>query len=90
MFHYAGPITLCVPSRTLYPSRIFDLNLATGGREPITTIVGGPDMYINKGSTINLTCIVKHSPEPPPAIYWTHNREVSASVQERVLRMQDR
>ncbi|XP_071447059.1 zwei Ig domain protein zig-8-like [Hetaerina americana] len=43
--------------------------------EPITTIVGGPDMYINKGSTINLTCIVKHSPEPPPAIYWTHNRE---------------
>ncbi|KAF4528639.1 hypothetical protein B566_EDAN017067 [Ephemera danica] len=41
--------------------------------EPITTIVGGPDMYINKGSTINLTCVVKHSPEPPPAIYWTHN-----------------
>lgn len=41
--------------------------------EPITTIVGGPDMYINKGSTMNLTCIVKHSPEPPPAIIWTHN-----------------
>ncbi|KAL0278416.1 UNVERIFIED_CONTAM: hypothetical protein PYX00_000244 [Menopon gallinae] len=43
--------------------------------EPITTIVGGPDMYINKGSTMNLTCIVKHSPEPPPAIFWTHNSE---------------
>ncbi|XP_046399387.1 lachesin-like [Ischnura elegans] len=43
--------------------------------EPITTIVGGPDMYINKGSTINLTCIVQHSPEPPPAIRWTHNLE---------------
>ncbi|EEB15500.1 conserved hypothetical protein [Pediculus humanus corporis] len=41
--------------------------------EPITTIFGGPDIYINKGSTMNLTCVVKHSPEPPPAIFWTHN-----------------
>lgn len=45
--------------------------------EPITTIIGGPDMYIDTGSTINLTCIVKHLPEPPPGIYWTHNGEVS-------------
>ncbi|CRK92287.1 CLUMA_CG005851, isoform A [Clunio marinus] len=43
--------------------------------EPITTIIGGPDMYIDQGSTINLTCIVKHLPEPPPGIYWTHNGE---------------
>ncbi|XP_046997923.1 zwei Ig domain protein zig-8-like [Schistocerca americana] len=43
--------------------------------EPVTTIVGEPDMYIYKGSTINLTCIVKHSPEPPPAIVWTHNTQ---------------
>lgn len=33
-------------------------------------------MYIDTGSTINLTCIVKHLPEPPPGIYWTHNGEV--------------
>uniref|UniRef100_A0A8D9F664 Neuronal growth regulator 1 n=2 Tax=Cacopsylla melanoneura TaxID=428564 RepID=A0A8D9F664_9HEMI len=43
--------------------------------EPITQVIGGPDMYINKGSTMNLTCIIKHSPEPPPAIYWLHNTE---------------
>lgn len=43
--------------------------------EPITIIIGEPDMYIYKGSTINLTCVVKHSPEPPPAIYWTHNSQ---------------
>ncbi|KAI5744677.1 hypothetical protein M8J76_004344 [Diaphorina citri] len=43
--------------------------------EPITQIIGGPDMYINKGSTMNLTCVIKHSPEPPPAIYWLHNTE---------------
>ncbi|CAO1379785.1 unnamed protein product [Diamesa tonsa] len=41
--------------------------------EPITTILGGDDLFINTGSTINLTCIVKHLPEPPPLIAWTHN-----------------
>ncbi|KAL5243111.1 hypothetical protein ACI65C_010521 [Semiaphis heraclei] len=44
--------------------------------EPITTIIGGPDMFINKGSTMNLTCIIKHSPEPPPLIYWTHDSKL--------------
>lgn len=43
--------------------------------EPITTIVGGPELFINTGSTLNLTCIVRHSPEPPPAIAWTHNNQ---------------
>ncbi|KAF7994232.1 hypothetical protein HCN44_003322 [Aphidius gifuensis] len=41
--------------------------------EPVTTVVGEPEMYINRGSTMNLTCVIRHSPEPPPAIYWTHN-----------------
>ncbi|KAG7204380.1 hypothetical protein KM043_004824 [Ampulex compressa] len=43
--------------------------------EPITEIVGGPDLYINKYSTINLTCFVKFAPEPPAAVVWSHNRE---------------
>ncbi|XP_050078219.1 zwei Ig domain protein zig-8-like [Anopheles maculipalpis] len=43
--------------------------------EPITTIIGGPDLYIDTGSTVNLTCIVRHLPEPPPLIQWTHNGE---------------
>ncbi|KAJ8717003.1 hypothetical protein PYW07_005543 [Mythimna separata] len=43
--------------------------------EPLTTILGGPELFINTGSTINLTCVVQHSPEPPPAIRWTHNDE---------------
>ncbi|CAO1379750.1 unnamed protein product, partial [Diamesa tonsa] len=41
--------------------------------EPDTTILGGDNLYIDTGSTINLTCVVKDLPEPPPAIYWTHN-----------------
>lgn len=43
--------------------------------EPVTEIVGGADLFINKGSTINLTCIVRYAPEPPPAMTWSHNRE---------------
>ena len=44
--------------------------------EPMTHILGGPDIHINKGSTINLTCIVQFSPEPPEFIYWNHNHKV--------------
>ncbi|XP_065361065.1 protein CEPU-1 [Calliphora vicina] len=43
--------------------------------EPITTIPGGPELYIDVGSTVNLTCIVKHLPDPPTSIHWTHNNE---------------
>ncbi|XP_045486844.1 zwei Ig domain protein zig-8 isoform X2 [Pieris rapae] len=43
--------------------------------EPLTTILNGPELFINTESTINLTCVVQHSPEPPPAIRWTHNDE---------------
>jgi len=36
-------------------------------------------MYINRGSTINLTCVVEHSPEPPANILWTHNNQVRST-----------
>ncbi|XP_063699197.1 zwei Ig domain protein zig-8-like [Culicoides brevitarsis] len=39
--------------------------------EPITNILGGPDLYIEAYSTINLTCVVHHLPEPPNAIMWS-------------------
>ncbi|CAB0036195.1 unnamed protein product, partial [Trichogramma brassicae] len=41
--------------------------------QPVTEILGGPDLYIDRGSTINLTCIVQQSPEPPAYIFWNHN-----------------
>ncbi|XP_020300324.1 zwei Ig domain protein zig-8-like isoform X4 [Pseudomyrmex gracilis] len=41
--------------------------------EPLTIIVGAPDLFVNKGSTINLTCVVKYAPEPPPSMTWSHN-----------------
>ncbi|XP_073978268.1 zwei Ig domain protein zig-8-like isoform X2 [Rhodnius prolixus] len=44
--------------------------------EPVTEILGGPDMFIQRGSTINLTCLVRFAPEPPPAVLWSHNSQV--------------
>ncbi|XP_014212893.2 zwei Ig domain protein zig-8-like [Copidosoma floridanum] len=41
--------------------------------EPITEIAGGEELFIDKGSTINLTCLVRNSPEPPAAMIWNHN-----------------
>lgn len=43
--------------------------------EPVTEIAGGPDLFINKDSTINLTCYVRHAPEPL-TIVWSHNHQV--------------
>ncbi|KAL5281393.1 hypothetical protein ACFFRR_005034 [Megaselia abdita] len=43
--------------------------------EPITKILGGPDLYIDAGSTVNLTCIIINLPESPDLIRWTHNNE---------------
>lgn len=43
---------------------------------PTATILGGPDLYVDKGSTINLTCAIRFSPEPPPYIFWYHLDEV--------------
>ncbi|XP_049807401.1 basement membrane-specific heparan sulfate proteoglycan core protein-like isoform X1 [Schistocerca nitens] len=47
-------------------------------RSPVPTavILGGPDIYVNKGSTINLTCTIRNPPEPPAYIFWYHHDKV--------------
>lgn len=45
--------------------------------EPVTTILGGPDIFINAGSTIKLTCVVRDLPGPPNSLLWTHNNKVT-------------
>lgn len=44
---------------------------------PTAYILGSPDLHVDKGSTINLTCSVRHSYEPPAYIFWFHQDEVS-------------
>ena len=44
--------------------------------EPVTEILGGEDIYVQEGVTMNLTCLVRDSPEPPQFIFWYHNQKV--------------
>ena len=44
--------------------------------EPKTAILGGPDIHLKEGSTMNLTCVITDSPEPPSYIFWRHDDTV--------------
>jgi len=61
----------CQISSTPVMSHVVHLDVT----EPVTEIVGSPDIYMEEGVTMNLTCIVKDSPEPPQFIYWYHNQQ---------------
>ncbi|XP_066590731.1 opioid-binding protein/cell adhesion molecule-like [Prorops nasuta] len=67
--HRDSGIYECQVSTTPHMSHFVHLNVI----EPQTEILGSPDLYINRGSTINITCLVLQSPEPPAYIYWNHN-----------------
>ncbi|KAJ8667009.1 hypothetical protein QAD02_008671, partial [Eretmocerus hayati] len=43
---------------------------------PTATILGGPELYVGAGSTINLTCAIHFSSEPPAFIFWYYNDAV--------------
>ncbi|KAA0202227.1 hypothetical protein HAZT_HAZT009555 [Hyalella azteca] len=59
---------------TTKPIRTFTVQLHVV--EPTVEVLGGPDVYVNRASMINLTCIVHHAPFPPEAITWYHNNQV--------------
>ncbi|XP_037953078.1 uncharacterized protein LOC119683465 isoform X2 [Teleopsis dalmanni] len=70
--HRDSGIYECQVSTTPHMSHYIHLNVV----EPSTEIVGAPDLYIESGSTINLTCVILNSPEPPAYIYWNHNSAI--------------
>ncbi|KAI2808542.1 hypothetical protein BLOT_006487 [Blomia tropicalis] len=39
-------------------------------------IMEGPTLYLSSGSTLNLTCMVRDTPEPPDFIFWYYNGQV--------------
>ncbi|XP_066976696.1 zwei Ig domain protein zig-8-like [Macrobrachium rosenbergii] len=43
---------------------------------PTARIIGSPERYVDRGSTINLTCIINHNPDSPTEIFWYHNNKV--------------
>lgn len=38
--------------------------------EPETRIVGAPDMYVDYGSMVNLSCVVARTEKPPEKVIW--------------------
>ena len=36
-------------------------------------VLGGPDVYVDTGSVINLTCSIWWTPSPPEVTLWHHN-----------------
>ncbi|XP_022238579.1 zwei Ig domain protein zig-8-like isoform X1 [Limulus polyphemus] len=57
-----------VPKKSLF----ITLNVIVSKAE----ILGGPTIYINTDSAINLTCIIQESPVPPDYVFWYHNNQV--------------
>ena len=43
---------------------------------PESRILGPPEMFVDVGSVLKLTCVV-NSPEPPNYVFWYHEGEVS-------------
>ncbi|XP_055901851.1 uncharacterized protein LOC129938368 isoform X2 [Eupeodes corollae] len=70
--HRDSGVYECQVSTTPHMSHYIHLNVV----EPSTEIIGAPDLYIESGSTINLTCVILNSPEPPAYIFWNHNSAI--------------
>ena len=43
--------------------------------EPSTYVIGGPDMFVDIGSMVNLSCVVSYTEKPPDKVVWLHNGE---------------
>ncbi|XP_069166915.1 zwei Ig domain protein zig-8 [Procambarus clarkii] len=66
---------------TTKPIRTFNVFLKVV--EPTVEVLGAPDIYVNRASMINLTCIVHHAPYPPEAITWFHNNHTISYTSPR-------
>ncbi|KAG7164876.1 Synaptogenesis protein syg-2-like 4 [Homarus americanus] len=49
-------------------ARVITLNVV----EPRAVIPPGPELYVDLGSPLNITCMVPDSPEPPENVFWYH------------------
>ena len=55
---------------------VFSLSLFVA--EAQTHIIGGPDMFVDVESMLNLSCVVSHTPNPPSKVKWVHQgKEIS-------------
>ena len=45
--------------------------------EPVTEIIGGSEIFVDRGSTLNVTCAVAAGSKEPGFIFWSRNDKVS-------------
>ena len=67
--------TICFMSLNLWITPHLS-NLA----EPNTTILGNKELFIEAGSTINLTCIIRVGAMSDTHIFWNYNGKVSSQT----------
>lgn len=48
---------------------------------PTAVIWGAPEIFVDRGTMINITCTINYSNEPPAYIFWYHQDEVSRFLQ---------
>ncbi|CAB4056780.1 unnamed protein product [Lepeophtheirus salmonis] len=58
------------PSDTIYKFIFLEV------LEPVTRIIGGDDIYVDRGSTLNVTCVVSAGSRSPKYIFWSHNAKI--------------
>lgn len=49
---------------------------------PTAVIWGGPEIFVEKGHMINITCTINYSTEPPAYIFWYHQDEVKKNAND--------
>ncbi|CAL4083036.1 unnamed protein product, partial [Meganyctiphanes norvegica] len=58
---------------------------------PRVEMLGEGDVHLDLGSTLNLTCVVRFSPQPPEFILWYHgDRLVEYSTRDREMSVETR
>ena len=43
--------------------------------EPSSYIIGGPDLFVDVGSMVNISCVVVNTDKPPDTVKWLHGDE---------------
>ena len=54
--------------------RMIELYALSG---PVTEIIGAPDIYVDRGSTLNVTCAVAAGSKEPEFIMWSRRQKAS-------------
>ena len=73
-------ITLTVIGKKLFIYFIYCFNIKHSSSESMTEVVGGPDIHVDRLSTLQMTCRVTSGDKTPAFIIWQREDKVSKNV----------